>query len=67
MNQVIYFIYNYCTDFVINFANLTHSSYYEINLVLFCIVYPILLIVLPTIYIIQKIRIYKIRKKLLTK
>ena len=62
MNQVIYFIYNYCTDFVINLANITHLSYYEINFILFCILYPLLAIGLPLLLIIQKIKIGRLQK-----
>ncbi len=62
MNQIIYFIYNYCTDFVINIANLINSSYYEVNLILFCLIYPLLVMGLPAIYIIQRFKIYKLRK-----
>ena len=39
-----YFLYGYCTDFVINLANILHLSYYEINFILFCLLYPLLLI-----------------------
>jgi hypothetical protein len=62
MNQVIYFIYNYCTDFVINLANITNLSYYEINFILFCILYPLLAIGLPLLLIIQKIKIWRLQK-----
>jgi hypothetical protein len=62
MNQVIYFIYNYCTDFVINLANITHLSYYEINFILFCILYPLLAIGLSLLLIIQKIKIGRLQK-----
>ncbi len=62
MNQVIYFIYNYCTDFIINLANITNLSYYEINFILFCILYPLLAIGLPLLLIIQKIKIGRLQK-----
>ncbi len=29
-------VYVYCTDFIINLANLTHTSYYEVNAFIFC-------------------------------
>ncbi len=35
-------IYAYCTDFVINTANLLGLSYYEINAMIFCIIWPLL-------------------------
>lgn len=29
-------VYVYCTDFIINLANLTNTSYYEVNAFVFC-------------------------------
>ncbi|MFT5822697.1 MAG: hypothetical protein ACI8ZM_003953 [Crocinitomix sp.] len=53
-------IYAYCTDFVINLANLIGLSYYEINLLLFCVLYPLVLLSLIVIYFIQKRRLKKL-------
>jgi hypothetical protein len=53
-------IYVYCTDFIINLANILNLSYYEINAILFCFLYPTLIFVLTLIYLIQKIRLKKI-------
>ncbi len=39
-------IYGYCTDFVINVANLTGISYYEINALLFCFLWPVMTLAL---------------------
>ncbi len=52
-------IYVYCTDFIINVANITGLSYYEINFFFFCLLYPIALIGLISLYIIQKRRLKK--------
>ena len=60
---ILYFIYNYCTDFVINVANLLDLSYYEINAIIFCFFWPIATILLIIIYCIQKIRITFLCKK----
>jgi hypothetical protein len=54
--------YVYCTDFTINLANLTHTSYYEINFILFCVLYPLLLVTLPTIAIILKMKLNRLKK-----
>ncbi|PIE85950.1 MAG: hypothetical protein CSA05_03005 [Bacteroidia bacterium] len=51
------FIYAYCTDFIINLANIFGLSYYEINFIVFCVLYPILLIASVGFYFTQKIRI----------
>ena len=53
----------YCTDFVINLANISGTSYYEVNFVIFIIIYPLFLILAPTIFIIQKLRLSKLKEK----
>ncbi len=50
----------YCVDFVINLANILGLSYYEINMLLFCVIYPLLLFGLMVIYMIQKIRLRRV-------
>ncbi len=54
------FVYAYCTDFIINLANLTGTSYYEINALLFCIMWPALTVVLLIVFLFQKYRFRKI-------
>jgi hypothetical protein len=62
MKQIIATLYVYCTDFVLNMAHLTGISYYEVNALLFCYMFPAVLIVLLLLNIYLKIRIYKIQK-----
>lgn len=65
MNTIIHFfveLYAYCTDFVINLANLTGLSYYEINFMIFIILYPLLLISSFLFFNAQKSRLRKLRK-----
>ena len=62
MKEIVKFgmnLYSYCTDFVINLANILDLSYYEINFIAFCILYPLLLIVSLGFYIMQKLRLNK--------
>ena len=66
MNSLIHLfkeLYAYCTDFIINLANMTGLSYYEVNFVIFIIIYPLLLLMSPTIYVIQKLRLKKLIKE----
>jgi hypothetical protein len=56
MEEFVYQVYVYCTDFIINLANLCGLSYYEINLFMFCILYPILLLGSCTLFIFQRYR-----------
>ena len=48
--QLLTTLYVYCTDFLINLANIIGLSYYEINAIIFCFLMPILA-VLGVIYL----------------
>jgi hypothetical protein len=56
-------LYTYCTDFIINLSNITGLSYYEVNFVVFIIIYPLLLITTLAIFIIQRLRLKNYIKK----
>ena len=60
MERLVDTIYYYCTDFVINLANILNLSYYEINAIIFCFLYPLVIVGLTGIYLIQKIRLKKL-------
>ena len=64
MERLIHEIYVYCTDFIINLANILDLSYYEINAIIFCFLYPILIVGLTGIYLLQKRRWNKLKQKL---
>ena len=64
MERLINEIYVYCTDFIINLANILNLSYYEINAIIFCFLYPILIVGLTVIYLLQKRRWNKLKAKL---
>lgn len=59
-------IYNQCTDFVLILANLFDLSYYEINFIIFCIIYPLTLIMSFVIFVLKKIELER-QKKLKSK
>jgi hypothetical protein len=66
MATLIYFLkalYAYCTDFVINLANLTGLSYYEINFILFILLYPLLLCLSVSMFLFQKNRLNKLKNR----
>ncbi len=65
MTDLIKFIYAYCTDLVINLANILNLSYYEVNLILFCVLYPLLTIGLVLLFFIQKQRLKKLKRGIL--
>jgi hypothetical protein len=56
--KFLIFIFNYCTDFVINLANLLKLSYYEINAFIFCLGWPLITISLIILYLseLRKVR-----------
>jgi hypothetical protein len=56
--EIIQMIYNYCTDFIIILANFTNCSYYEINFIVFALIYPLCLSAALLVLIIQKWRIH---------
>lgn len=60
VEQLGAFIYVYCTDLLINLANILKLSYYEINFLIFCLLYPILIVGSIGLYIIQRKRLNKI-------
>lgn len=59
MKQFYTEIYVYCTDFVISLANITGLSYYEINFLFFCVLYPFAFFSLLFLYLIQTRRLKK--------
>ena len=54
-------VYFYCTDLIINLANIFNLSYYEINFLVFCVLYPLLLIGSIAIYLLQRKRYERIK------
>jgi hypothetical protein len=53
MNEIITKVYIYCTDFTINLANLFDSTYEDINALIFCLGFPILIVFLILLLIFQ--------------
>lgn len=54
-------IYFYCTDFIINLANILKLSYYEINFFIFCLFYPLIVMLLSLVFILQRVRLSRIK------
>lgn len=61
--DIVNFVYAYCADFVINLANILGLSYYEINTLIFVILYPLLVVGLTCLFIIQVLRLRYWKKK----
>lgn len=56
------FIYAYCTDFVINLANILNLTYYEVNAIIFCIIWPLFTFVMILLNIYEYISLKKVNK-----
>lgn len=63
LTNIVIQLYMYCTDFTINLANLTGTSYYEVNFFFFCVLYPFLLIVLPLTAIYLKLKLRQLKQQ----
>ena len=61
--ELVKFVFAYCTDFIINLANIFNLSYYEINFIIFCLLYPVFIIGSIGIYIFQKMRLKRIKEQ----
>jgi len=57
ITKIAMWLYMYCTDFVINLANITGTSYYEVNAFIFVILWPIVTVVLSIYYIYLRVQI----------
>jgi hypothetical protein len=55
-------LYAYCTDFLINISNLLGVSYYEVNFIIFCVVFPLL-----TLFLLLRCSFLYIKLQLLKK
>ncbi|MFN8438261.1 MAG: hypothetical protein U0V72_11590 [Cytophagales bacterium] len=66
MNNLIHLLkglYAYCTDFIINLSNIAGLSYYEVNFVVFIIIYPLFLFVSAIIFIYQKSKLRNFKRR----
>ena len=59
--QIALYLYVYCTDFTINIANLLSISYYDVNALIFCILWPAITVMLIFFYLFQKIRLRRLK------
>ncbi len=62
--DIVNFVYAYCTDFVINLANILGLSYYEVNTFIFVILYPLLVVGLTCLFITQILRLRFLKSKI---
>lgn len=58
ISKVVSYVYAYGTDFVINVANITGLSYYEVNAIIFCIFWPVVTLGIGFMYLHLRYRLY---------
>jgi len=56
-------LYIYLTEFIINLANLLELSYYEINALLFCFLYPLAVLGLSIYIFFLKKKLSMLKRK----
>jgi len=61
--KIIREVFVYCADFIINTANLLNISYYEVNALLFVIIWPLLTVGLFVGVILQRMQIRLLKNK----
>jgi hypothetical protein len=57
-------IFYFCDSLIVAIGKLTHIRYNEVNVILFCIIWPLLTIILVLIIITQGIKIKRLKKDL---
>jgi predicted ferric reductase len=61
LHKIIIALYIYGTDLIINTANILRLSYYEINMLIFCVLWPVITCILIFVYIMLRARLNKIK------
>ena len=55
-------IFQWCVDFLVWLAGATGTTYKEINVIIFCVIWPLLTIALVVLCIVQRAQIRKLRR-----
>jgi hypothetical protein len=63
ITQAVLTVFFYCTDFMINVANMTGLSYYEVNTLIFCFLWPVVSVLLIGLSLIQRRRLKQAIKR----
>ena len=61
--EIVNSIFAYCTNFILNLTELLSVSYYEVNAVLFVILWPVLTIALVILNIYQRAKLKRLLRK----
>jgi len=61
--EIVNSVFAYCTNFILNLTEILSVSYYEVNAVLFVILWPVLTIALIVLNIYQRAVLFRNLKK----
>ena len=61
-NKIIYAIFNFCEESLYTLADLLHISYELLNIIIFLVVYPAVIIILLFIIKSQRKKIWQLEK-----
>jgi hypothetical protein len=56
-------VFQWCHDFLVWLAAATGTTYKEINVIIFCVIWPLLTIVLIVVCLVQRARIKKLQEQ----
>jgi hypothetical protein len=60
MSKFFQALYAYCTDFIINLANFLEISYYEVNFIIFVVLYPLAFVLTLASYLYYNMKLKKV-------
>lgn len=63
LENLVKVLYVYCTDFIIHLTHIFSLSYYEVNFIIFCLLYPMIFVGSIAFYGVQKWRLYTLEKQ----
>ena len=63
LGRFVHLVFWYCCDFMVNLANLTHSSYYEANTWVLLLLLPGLLALLIGVRVAQWFQLRRLRQR----
>jgi hypothetical protein len=60
MSEFFQSLYAYCTDFIINLANFWGISYYEVNFIIFVVLYPLAFVLTLASFVYYSMKLKKV-------
>ena len=61
--EIVNSVFAYCTNFILNLTELLSVSYYEVNAILFVILWPVLTIALVILNTFQRVKLNRLMRQ----